>query len=279
MFPFRTIRSLRFSGRSVFLVGFAGIVLLTSSCDRLKLPPRPDNVPENAEFDRRRDVWNVVEGEQFRQYYKNGKLSTEGQTKDGKRFGRWNWYAPDGRTLTTTGVYLNGRRDGLWKHFDDSGRLYLTIEYAPEPIDPVIGSISIDYGNENGPYKRYYPDGTLEEEGSHRAGKRDGTMKRYHPDGELMVLGQYRDGKKEGKWQYYHFSGALVRIEDYTDGKLEGNVITYHANGLPYSETLYRNGEPVGPPGVQNRLEEAYEKKPYSLSPTTDTVSQHRNRL
>ncbi len=266
-------------GRGILLVFMAFALLLPLSCDRLKLPPRPDSVPENAEFDRRRDVWNVVQGQEYRQYYKDGHLGTEGQIQEGKRIGRWNWYAPDGTTLTTTGVYLNGRRDGLWKHYDDSGRLYLTIEYAPEPIDPVIGSISIDYGNENGPYKRYYPDGTLEEEGAHRAGKRDGIMKRYHPDGDLMVRGDYRDGKKEGKWEYYHFSGTLIRIENYTDGKLEGNVITYHANGLPYSETLYQKGEPVGPPAVQNRLEEAYEKEAYPLSPTVDTVSQPRNRL
>lgn len=248
-------------------------------CDRLKLPPRPDNVPESAEYDRRRAFWNVLDGTEYRQYYKDGNLSTEGQIEAGKRTGRWNWYAPDGKTLTTTGVYFNGRRDGLWKHFDDSGRLYLTIEYAPEPIDPVIGSLSIDYGNENGPYKRYYPDGTLEEEGSHRAGKRDGVMKRYHPSGKLMLLGQYEEGKKTGNWKYYHFSGALVRLETYKDGKLEGNVLTYHANGIPYSETLYRNGEPAGPPGVQNRLEEAYEKEAYRLSPSFDQASSDRRRL
>ncbi|MCB1169311.1 MAG: toxin-antitoxin system YwqK family antitoxin [Leptospiraceae bacterium] len=263
------------------LPAFGLVILMFSSagCDRLKLPPRPDSVPSSAEFDRKRGVWNVSEGAEFKQYYRSGHLSTEGRIKDGQRVGRWNWYAPDGKTLTTTGEYRNGRRDGLWRHFDDSGRLYLTIEYAPEPIDPVIGSLSIDYGNENGPYRRFYPDGTLEEEGAHRAGKKDGPMKRYHPSGKIMVNGQYSEGEKKGKWSYYRFSGDLLRIETYKDGKLEGTVLTYHANGLPHSKTLYRQGEPVGAPEIQNSLEEAYAKEPYILSPSEDSPSLHRHRL
>lgn len=264
------------------LRGITFLLLLTfllPGCHRLKLPPRPDNVPESAEFDRRRGTWNVLEGQQFRQYYRDGALSTEGQMTEGQRFGRWNWYAPDGKTLTTTGNYLDGRRDGLWKHFDDSGRLYLTILYAPEPVDPVIGAISIDYGNENGPYRRFYPDGTLEEEGAHRAGKKDGVMKRYHPSGQLMVRGKYEDGEKTGKWEYFHFTGTLVRTENYIDGELEGKVINYHANGIPYSETLYEKGEPIGAPKIQNHLEEAYKEKAFSLSPSQDPISQPGNRL
>lgn len=266
-------------GSGLRLALLALIVSTSASCERLSMPPRPDNVPESAEYDRKRSVWNVSTDQGFLQYYKDGKLSTEGKRLGGQRVGRWNWYAPDGKTLTTTGIYRNGRRDGLWKHFDDSGRLYLTIEYAPEPIDPIIGSLSIDYGNENGPYRRYYPDGTLEEEGAHRAGKKDGPMKRYHPDGSLMVNGQYDEGKKSGKWLYYRFSGDLVRIERYKDGKLEGNVLTYHANGLPYSETLYSQGQPVGPPKIQNSLEEAYEEEPFLLSPSSDSVSFDRTHL
>ncbi|MCB1166432.1 MAG: toxin-antitoxin system YwqK family antitoxin [Leptospiraceae bacterium] len=252
--------------RALFILA---IILSTEffGCDRLSLPPRPESIPDGATYDRRRDQWNYSKDSEVRQYYENGNLLLEGQMDGGSRIGTWNWYAPDGKTLTTTGVYRNGRRDGLWKHFDDSGRLYLTIEYKPEPLDPVIGAITIDYGNENGPYHRYYPDGTLEEKGSMVAGKKDGAMNRFFPDGGTMIQGQYEDGKKIGKWVYYHFSGTIVRLENYKAGLLDGTVKTFHANGLPYSETEYSSGKEVRGPVVENSIEAAYAKKPWPLSP------------
>lgn len=222
-------------------------IVTVVSCDRWNRPKRPDLVHESADYDRKRGLWHQTVDGINTVYYEDGSIAWTGKMINGLKTGLWRWYAPDGGPLTTEGMYQANRRIGLWKHYDDSGRLYMTLEYKLEPFDPFLTMLHSDYGNENGPFYRYYPDGQTEMEGRYLAGKEQGPVKAYHRNGKLMMTGQYEQGAKTGTFRYYRDSGTLRREENYSEGLLHGPYRNYHSDGSLHSETFYEKGKETGP--------------------------------
>lgn len=222
------------------------MILFSTGCDRLVLPPLPDGIPEGASYDRRNRLWIVRSNNRELAFYANGKPAYTVELKDGRREGAYTSYAPDGITITTSGEYRNGRRNGIWVHRDDSGRLYVKIGYSAEPSDPVLTAVSGETGNENGPFERYYPDGKIELTGKYRAGRFDGLFRRYGRSGRIEYEGRYSKGQKEGLWRIYDRSGALLREEHYHGGELEGSFRIFRSNHIVF-ETVYNEGREVGP--------------------------------
>ncbi|MBO6517543.1 MAG: hypothetical protein JJ975_13435 [Bacteroidia bacterium] len=52
-------------------------------------------------------------GGKVHEYHNNSERRLEGEMKDGKRFGVWKFYDPNGR-LEETGKYVDGLKEGLW---------------------------------------------------------------------------------------------------------------------------------------------------------------------
>ncbi len=222
------------------------LLFLLTGCERTVLPPLPDGVPEGARYDRRHRLWVIRSSDEELAFYADGKPAHAGQLNNGVREGRWVSYAPDGTTVTTSGIYRKGRRDGQWVHRDDTGRLYVQIGYAPEPADPVLSAVSRETGNENGPFKRYYPDGSVELTGAYRAGRFHGHFRRYGRNGKMAYEGQYVNGQKEGLWKIYDSTGQLQREEHYAAGRLQGAFRIFR-NGRLAFETVYKDGKEIGP--------------------------------
>ncbi len=233
--------------RAPLLAIFTSSLLLWSlsvpaSCRRLRETPRPSGVPAGAQLDRKTGLWTHQTQTAFQQYFAEGGLSAEGALRQGRREGPWRAWSMDGRTVITTGRYLAGRRDGTWRHFDDEGRLYLLIHYARAPVRDFGFFSHPDYGNENGPYERYFPDGSLEERGTFRGGYYEGEMVRYHRNGRVAVRGTFRKDLMEGTWSYYYPEGSLERTETYVEGRLGGLLSNYHPDGSVYQKALYERG-------------------------------------
>ncbi|MEZ4798679.1 MAG: hypothetical protein R2809_02645 [Flavobacteriales bacterium] len=96
-------------------------------------------------------------------------------------------------------------------------------------------------GFEDGLWKYYYEDGTLQEEANYKMGKFHGSVFRYHPNGKLMVEGYFKNDKqdsiqrtftadsilveqglwakgvKTGEWDYFYASGDTMMIENHLD--------------------------------------------------------------
>jgi antitoxin component YwqK of YwqJK toxin-antitoxin module len=53
-------------------------------------------------------------------WHENGKLSSEGEYRNGEREGLWKFWNENGE-LSSEGEYINGEREGLWKFPDISG--------------------------------------------------------------------------------------------------------------------------------------------------------------
>jgi antitoxin component YwqK of YwqJK toxin-antitoxin module len=80
--------------------------------------------------------------ERMVEYYKNGKIKSEGHLHYGKLNGRYQEYFPSGKVKINC-TYINGLKDGLYREFFESGRLKSSIHYSGGEYDGLM----IQYGN------------------------------------------------------------------------------------------------------------------------------------
>src|SRR5262245_38473181 len=115
---------------------------------------------------------------------------------------------PDGtvKVRREMGEDLRGRavRHGMEAHFDDKGGKESETSYR--------------FGELDGPWREFYPNGKLKIEGNYRRGKKDGAETLYSDEGQPFKETNYRDDKKNGKaieWT----SGHKVSEADYDDDR------------------------------------------------------------
>ncbi|MCE9596351.1 MAG: hypothetical protein K8S54_00135 [Spirochaetia bacterium] len=222
---------------------FAACLLAVLACQRLKEPPRPASIPAEADRDRRTGLWSLKTAQESVTYYSDGSLYSKGPVGPlGERTGHWAYYSPGAKQTLSQGEFVRDWRDGIWNFYDEKGRLYLSMTYAQEPKRDFIFLVTHDYGNENGTYRRYYPDGRLEEEGGFKAGYYEGPVTRYHPNGRPLLRGQYQKDTVVGRWLYYYPDGTLLREENYVNGALDGKLRSFYPDGRVYVESNYKDG-------------------------------------
>jgi antitoxin component YwqK of YwqJK toxin-antitoxin module len=232
------------------ILSAASVILtagLSFSCRRLTEPPIPAAVPPQA-IRSGQGFWeHRSDGGEYIQYYPDGAVAKRGVIVNGLREGEWRSYSMNGIGITSIGRYHADWRDGLWEFFDTEGRLYYRIHYAEHPKREFISLITHDYGNENGNFERFFPDGRLEERGVFRGGYYDGPLVRYYRNGNIAVRGAYKKDKMEGPWIYYYPEGGIEREESYRNGTPDGVHRNFFPDGSLYQETHYKNGVESGP--------------------------------
>ena len=65
-----------------------------------------------------------------------------------QEFVQYKW---ENENIKAEGNLVSGMEDGLWKYYDESGKISQEVTYK--------------FGEINGPFKHYYPNGNLSEEG------------------------------------------------------------------------------------------------------------------
>jgi antitoxin component YwqK of YwqJK toxin-antitoxin module len=113
----------------------------------------------------------------------------------------------------------------------------------------IIGEgIVKDDGNRHGPWKDFYPDGTLRAEGNYDNGKQVGEWKYYHPDGKIEQIGKFsKNGRYEGTWKWYFDNGQLAKEESYRNGVRDGLSTEYDETGRVIEEGEFVDGNEDGP--------------------------------
>lgn len=102
-------------------------------------------------------------------------------------------------------------------------------------------------GRQDGVSSTYYPDGTLETQGSWRAGLPEGLHKEFHSTGKLRVALEYRNGKSvDGPVQSFDESGSLNTSYELRDGKMEGELLIYYPDGKIASRRQVSKGKFIG---------------------------------
>lgn len=115
----------------------------------------------------------------------------------------------------------------------------------------------------HGPYRSWFPDGTLRLEGTYHRDTRTGTWRAFHPngqlagaftyqdgvpegtarmlypDGSLKALGNHVAGRQHGVWSRYHRGSALETEEKFAHGVLNGPFRSFYPDGAPQQEGAY----------------------------------------
>ena len=211
-------------------------------------------------------------------FYETGNLKTEVTYKDGKKNGYLKEYAengdllkiskyvddeiqteaeeiqkpeiqneyyPDGK-VKISAMFRNGVPEGIRREYNSDGFVEKAYLYKQGVI---IGEgIVKDDGNRDGPWKDYYPDGTLKAEGTYDDGKQVGEWKYYHSNGKTEQVGRFsRQGKFEGTWKWYFDNGQLLREESYRNGLKDGMSEEYDESGTVIESGEFVNGREDGP--------------------------------
>ena len=65
----------------------------------------------------------------FKAFYTDGTLASEGHYQDGKEHGPWKDFHDNGE-IAAEGAYKDGRQHGTWKYFGLEGKVEETIEFV-----------------------------------------------------------------------------------------------------------------------------------------------------
>jgi hypothetical protein len=75
-----------------------------------------------------------------------------------------------------------------------------------------------------------------------KTGTRVGPWRSFWENGKVMDDGQFLNGKHHGKWRSYHPNGKLWRAGNYDKGVEVGVWREWDQDGILKSENRYRNG-------------------------------------
>jgi len=113
--------------------------------------------------------------------YDSGQLKEIGTYRDGKREGRWTYWAPDG-TLAAKLEFKQGKPHGTWMSWSAQGNKW--------------------------------------QQQGYRDGMRHGVWVEWWDGGSRRELKMYKNGEPFGRFQWWNQDGKLLRQEDYVAGKL-----------------------------------------------------------
>ncbi|MFH1319275.1 MAG: toxin-antitoxin system YwqK family antitoxin [Bacteroidota bacterium] len=131
--------------------------------------------------------------------------------------------------IVEEGNYTDNRKTGIWKKYFPNGKLQNEVTY--------INS------RPNGHAKIYYQNGNLKEEGLWKEIRWEGNYKFYHENGNLYHEFAYNSwGQREGIQKYYHDNGQVMIEGEWEEGQEAGSVKEYDKNGNIKSEKVFREG-------------------------------------
>lgn len=91
-------------------------------------------------------------------------------------------------------------------------------------------------------YKKfYYPDGTIQSEGTIKKGKPDGYWKTYYKNGKLKSEGNRLDYKLDSLWKFYNEAGKTTLEINYKADKKQGDRKTYAVLGWLEKKEVFSN--------------------------------------
>ncbi|RLD38045.1 MAG: hypothetical protein DRI89_14685 [Bacteroidetes bacterium] len=182
--------------------------------------------------------------------YNNGKVRYIGQFRDDRPYGEFNYYYESGalQTITNfsddgiiaqtktfhengtpmaTGNYIRQKKEGLWRYYSDidssliaeenyqKGVLHgKSVNYYPE-TGKAAESFEYFNGKKEGPYLKFFPDGSTMTDGTYKNDQLDGEFTLFYPDGKIQLKGQYKDGQQTGNWNYFDEEGNAIQEEDF----------------------------------------------------------------
>lgn len=154
------------------------------------------------ELGRKQGTWIYLGKDQPEKGYPEEAKIAEGPFIDDRKEGHWTMYFHDGATPKIEGEYVNNRP--------------------------------------NGPFKKYYPNGKLKEEGTFSKRFYTDSLKRYN-EAEVLIYEAVlnEEGKETGKITYFYDNGQPEFTYTAVDGIPQGEATRFWPNGDPKEEIIF----------------------------------------
>lgn len=167
---------------------------------------------------------------------KDGSRIFEGEFKDGKEVGVFNYYYPDG-TLKMRNTFTDPGRYCSHEAYDSKGRL--------------IAKGFYDQQNRDSVWLFYNEEGRLVKRAAYRMGIKQGTHVVFDSKGDTAEVTNWFDNRRHGRWWKRVGQRGYITCK-YVNGGIEGSLVEYDDNGKKVREGFYKKGLKDG----NNRLYE-----------------------
>ena len=167
---------------------------------------------------------------------KDGSRIFEGEFKDGKEVGVFNYYYPDG-TLKMRNTFTDPGRYCSHEAYDSKGRL--------------IAKGFYDQQNRDSVWLFYNEEGRLVKRAAYRMGIKQGTHVVFDSNGDTAEVTNWFDNRRHGRWWKRVGQRGYITCK-YVNGGIEGRLVEYDDNGKMVREGFYKKGLKDG----NNRLYE-----------------------
>ena len=111
------------------------------------------------------------------------------------------------------------QREGRYLDPEDfrpySGPVFSTYQDDPEAVEM---SASLVNGRFEGPYERFYPDGSVFSRGAYQEGVWHGPFESFYQDGAPWMEGRYEEGALDGPYVAYGEDGSVQERGTYASG-------------------------------------------------------------
>lgn len=171
----------------------------------------------------------IFEGE-WKTFYKNGAIKSQGPYENGKKNGKWVYYYPDGKK-EQEGRFKDDVLIGQWFWYYHNGQVKKE-EYFNR------------YGKLEGPMIEYDSLGNELASGEYFNGLREGDW--FYQVGDFKEVGAFSLNEPDGPWKHYYLNGKIAFEGTFTEGEPKGKHIYYHKNGLRKLVGKYAGGQKHG---------------------------------
>jgi len=191
----------------------------------------------------------------IRKTYREDEIIEENFKNDVKN-GLTRYFYPDGHIKKEIN-FSAGLENGPAKEFDKDGRIITLITYKSGFITEreLINRFD-NNGKKHGPWKYFYPEGMVRQEGTYNHGLENGYFKEYDKDGNLLTTAKYADGVKledvaelvklDVRKDYYPNGKVKIAATYNKAGQLEGVRREYTPEGNVDRSYIFRNGIMIG---------------------------------
>ncbi|MDZ4727363.1 MAG: hypothetical protein SH817_14490 [Leptospira sp.] len=199
---------------------------------------RPEGIPEKATYNRKLNIYVLNEGGYEYGWFENGNLISKTQVN---AFGISDGIAERFEYKTgipiAIGQYKMSEKSGNWQWKYSDGKPYFEMNFSPGVRKRKFWYPTLEWGNENGAYLRYFSNGRVSEKGNYDGGNKSGDWVRYYPDTKIESKGSYVEDHKTGDWFYYYPDGRKEAVENYSETGELIKRITFYPNGSVWCET------------------------------------------
>ncbi len=212
-------------------------LFLLIGCNKEKKVPA--GIPENANYNKRTNLYSFYKDNKNYLYSESGKIFSECETNSNKESeGLCKTFSVTNGEMLSYGMMKKNPtkgqtyKDGIWIWKFVGGQIYYKQSFAFDKIKALWIETNL-LGNEHGPYERYYEDGKLEEIGVFDTGKKNGEWIKYYRNSIVEYKGTYRSDKKIGLWKYFYPNGKIEIEELYSDKFKLISRKTFFLDGTP----------------------------------------------